>query len=280
MPRNVALSLNRIARPQLPLPAFLELTASLGMKLAEVRNDLPGVAVLDGLPEAELERLLARTGVQIATINALYPFESARHLPANVERLRGLVAEARKVGCRAVVMCPFNEQGDPRTPRQRADELVAALDAYGPIYVEAGMTGLLEPLGFERSALRTKRAALDGIAACKTPGAFALLHDTFHHYLSGEEELFPRQTGLVHVSGVPGGKARSAIVDDDDRILVDESDVMDSRGQLAALLDGGCTAPVSFEPFSPAVRAMSLPELQAAIRRSVAYLLGGAGDRS
>ncbi len=80
MARTVSLSLNRIAAPKLPLAEFLELTASLGMKLAEVRNDLPGVAVLDGLPEAELKGLLARTGVRIATINALYPFESARHL--------------------------------------------------------------------------------------------------------------------------------------------------------------------------------------------------------
>lgn len=272
MAHNITLALNRIAKPQLPLAQFLELTASLGMKLAEVRNDLPGVGVLDGLSQAELTALQARTGVQIATINALYPFESAKHLGANLEKLRDLVAEARKVGCKAIVMCPFNEKGDPRTPRQRADELVAALDAYGPIYAEAGMTGLIEPLGFERSALRTKRAALDGIAACRHPGSFALLHDTFHHYLSGEQELFPKQTGLVHVSGVPAGKPRPAI-EDDDRVLVDASDVMDSRGQVAALLAGGCTAPISFEPFSPAVRALPVPELKAAIQRSVTYLL-------
>lgn len=272
MAQNVSLSLNRIAKPQLPLPEFLELTASLGMKLAEVRNDLPGVGVLDGLSQAELAPVLARTGVQIATINALYPFESAKHLGANLEKLRGLIAEARKVGCKAIVMCPFNEKGDPRTPRQRADELVAALDAYGPLYAEAGMKGLIEPLGFERSALRTKRAALDGIARCKHPGSFALLHDTFHHYLSGEKDLFPGQTGLVHVSGVPAGKPIPAI-EDDDRILVDESDVMDNRGQVAALLRGGCQAPVSFEPFGPAIRALPVPELKAAILRSVEFLL-------
>jgi len=210
--------------------------------------------------------------VQIATINALYPFESASHLQANLEKLRGLIAEARKVGCKAVVMCPFNEKGDPRTPRQRADELVAALDAYGPLYAEAGMTGLIEPLGFERSALRTKRAALDGLARCKHPGSFALLHDTFHHYLSGEKDLFPKETGWVHVSGVPAGKPIPAI-EDDDRILVDQSDVMDNRGQVASLLQGGCRAPVSFEPFGPAVRALPVPELQKAIRRSVEFLL-------
>ena len=273
MAPNVALSLNRIAKPQLPLPEFLELTSALGMRYAELRNDLPGQEVLDGLSQAELSAALARTGVQIASINALYPFESGSHLRANLEKLRALVAEARKVGCRCIVMCPFNEKGDPRTPRERADELVAALDAYGPVYAEAGMTGLIEPLGFERSALRTKRAALDGVARSRWPGSFALLHDTFHHYLSGEEETFPRQTGLVHVSGVPAGKPRPAI-EDDDRVLVDAADVMDSRRQVAALLAGGCTAPISFEPFSPSIRAMPVPELRAALQRSVKYLLG------
>ena len=273
MPRNVPLSLNRIAKPQLPLAEFLELTASLGMANAEVRNDLPGVGVLDGLSPAELQGILARTGVRIATINALYPFESARHLQANLDKLRALVAEAGTVGCRAIVMCPFNEKGDTRTPGQRAEELVAALDAYGPIYAQAGMIGLIEPLGFERSALRTKRAALEGIDRCKHPGSFALLHDTFHHYLSGETELFPDRTGLVHVSGVVG-KPPSAIQDDDDRVLVDERDAMDSRGQVARLLEGGCKAIISFEPFGPAIRAMPVPALKAAILRSVEYLLG------
>jgi len=273
MAPNVALSLNRIAKPELKLGEFLELTSALQMKYAEVRNDLPGQEVLDGLSQAELKAALDRTRVQIVSINALYPFESGRHLPANLEKLRGLIAQARRVGCRCIVMCPFNEKGDPRTPRERADELVAALDAYGPLYAEAGMVGLIEPLGFERSALRTKRAALDGIARSKSPGSFALLHDTFHHYLSGEQELFPRETGLVHVSGVPAGKPRSAI-EDDDRILVDASDVMDNRRQVAALLAGGLTAPISFEPFSPAVRALPVPELKAAIERSVKYLLG------
>jgi 2-keto-myo-inositol isomerase len=272
MPREVALCLNRIAKPELPLPEFLEIAASLGMRYAEVRNDVAGKSMLDGLREAELAAALARTGVGIFSINALYPFESARHLRENVERLRGLVAEARTVGCKAIVMCPFNERGDPRTPGQRAEELAAALDAYGPIYGDAGMIGLIEPLGFERSALRTKRAALDAIDRCRHPGAFALLHDTFHHYLSGETELFPARTGLVHVSGVAAGKPRSA-TEDDDRILVDATDVMDSRGQVAALRAGGYTGPISFEPFSPAIRAMPVPELKAALERSVRYLL-------
>lgn len=272
MSQSVQLSLNRVAKPQLPLPGFLELAASLGMRLAEVRNDFTEKGILDGLSQAELRRAVERTGVRIVSINALYPFESAAHLAANKERLQAFLAEADKVECPYVVMCPYNEAGDPRTPTERTKELVAALNAYGPILLEAGVRGLIEPLGFERSALRTKRAALEGIARSSHPGAFGLLHDTFHHYLAGEKELFPRETALIHVSGVRAGKPKPAITDDD-RLLVDELDVMDTRGQVAALLKGGCTAPVSYEPFSPEVRALPVPELKAALQRSVKYLL-------
>jgi len=267
------LSLNRILSPQLPLPEFLKLTADLGMKMAEVRNDFAEKGVLDGLSEAQLKKALAETGVRIITINALYPFEHGKSLQANVEKLKGLIAEARKVSCPHIVMCPFNEVGDPRTPTQRATDLVAALNAYGPLFTEAGMVGLIEALGFERSALRTKRAALDGIARCAYPKAFALLHDTFHHYLSGETELFPRETALIHVSGVVAGKPKRAI-EDDDRILVDSSDVLDSRGQVAALLKAGCQAPISYESFSPKIRALPVPELKMALLASVNYLVG------
>lgn len=224
MPQNVQLSLNRIAKPQLPLPEFLQLAAGLGMKYVEVRNDIAGQEVLDGLSDAALEKAQADSGVRILTINALYPFERGQSLQANLVKLEGLIADARRVGCPHIVMCPFNELGDTRPPAQRAQELVAALDAYGPLFTAAGMVGLVEALGFERSTLRTKRAALDGIRRCKFPQAYKLVHDTFHHYLSGETELFPAETGLVHVSGVPRSKPKAAINDDDDRILVDASD--------------------------------------------------------
>jgi 2-keto-myo-inositol isomerase len=272
--QTVQLSLNRIAKPQLPLPEFLRLAADLGMKYVEVRNDVPGQPVLDGLSDAELRKAQADTGVQILTINALYPFERGQTLPATLEKLKGLIADARRVGCPHIVMCPFNELGDTRPAAQRAEELVATLNAYGPLLAAAGMVGLVEPLGFARSTLRTKRAALEGIRKCATPNAFKLVHDTFHHYLSGETEFFPAETGLVHVSGVAKGKAKEAIQDDDDRILVDASDSMDNRGQVAKLLAGGCKAVVSYEPFGPSVRALAVPELKKALQESVKYLLG------
>ena len=237
----------------------------------EVRNDFTEIGILDGLSDAALAAAFKATGTKALTINALYPFEDLKSLDANLEKLKGLIKEARRIDCPMIVLCPLNDAADPRTPAQRADELVQALNAYGPLFAEAGMKGLIEPLGFEICALRTKQAALAGIAKCTHPERFALLHDTFHHYLSGETEFFPRQTAIVHVSGVLAGKAKPAITDED-RILVDERDIMDNRGQVKALLAGGCTAAFSYEPFSSQVRDMPLSDLKPQLQASIDYL--------
>jgi 2-keto-myo-inositol isomerase len=267
------LCLNRIIKPQIPLEEFLQFTADLGIKYVEVRNDFTDKGILDGLSDAALQKLFKETGIQVLTINALYPFEDVKVLEENINRLKGLIAEAKRVNCPQIVLCPLNDANDKRSPAQRAEELVTALTAYGPSFAQAKMTGLIEPLGFTICSLRTKKAALEGIAKCKYPESYQLLHDTFHHYLSGETEFFPKQTAIVHVSGVLPGKTKAATTDDD-RILVTKDDIMDNRGQLAALLEAGCTAPISYEPFSSQVRDLPLSELKPQLQESIEYLFG------
>jgi 2-keto-myo-inositol isomerase len=228
---------------------------------------------LDGLSDATLQMSFTKTGIKALTINALYPFEDAGVLKENIEKLKGLIAEAKRIRCPQIVLCPLNDAHDKRSPAQRADELVTALTAYGPLFAEAKMIGLIEPLGFAICSLRTKKSALEGIARCNYPDSYQLLHDTFHHYLSGETEFFPKQTAIVHVSGVPAGKAKAALTDED-RILVTRDDIVDNRGQVAALLKGGCTAPISYEPFSSRVRELPLSELKAQLQKSIEYLFG------
>jgi 2-keto-myo-inositol isomerase len=271
MSKTDLLCLNRVIKPQIPLEEFLKFTADLGIRYVEVRNDFTEKGVLDGLSEAALQMAFNKTGIKALTINALYPFEDVSVLKGNTERLQGLIAEAKRINCPQIVLCPLNDASDKRSPVQRADELVTALNAYAPLFAEAGMIGLVEPLGFEICSLRTKKTALEGIAACDYPESYQLLHDTFHHYLSGETELFPKQTAIIHVSGVLAGKAKGAIRDAD-RILVTKDDVMDNRGQVAALLDGQCRAPISYEPFSPQVRELPLSELKAQLQKSIDYL--------
>jgi len=271
MSRPDLLCLNRIIKPQIPLEEFLKFTADLGINYVEVRNDFTDKGILDGLSDAAVQKAFTDTGIQALTINALYPFEDSRVLKDNMEKLKGLIAEAKRIRCPQIVMCPLNDAGDNRSPAQRADELVMALNAYGPLFAEAKMIGLIEPLGFPICSLRTKKAALEGIARCNYPECYRLLHDTFHHYLSGETEFFPTQTAMIHVSGLLAGKSK-AVTTDEDRILVTMDDVMDNRDQVATLLAGGCRAPVSYEPFSSQLRNLPLPELKAQLQKSIDYL--------
>ena len=110
-----------------------------------------------------------KTGVKALTINALYPFEDVKVLKENIEKLKDLIAEAKRINCPQIVLCPLNDANDKRSTAQRADELVTALSAYGPLFAEAKMIGLVEPLGFTICSLRTKKTALEGIAGCHYP---------------------------------------------------------------------------------------------------------------
>ena len=257
--------------PKSPLAEFFEFANDLGFESVELRNDLAGKQILDGLPDDTVRNLLNVTGIKPLTINALYPFEDARALDANLEKLKGLIAEAKRINCSQIVLCPLNEAGDPRSPSQRAAQLVTALNAFGPLFAEAKMTGLIEPLGFSVSALRTKKEALGGISQCDYPGSYKLLHDTFHHYLGEETDFFPAETALVHVSGVLPGKERLAIADSD-RVLVTGDDILDNRGQVATLLNSRYTGPFSYEPFSQEVQRLPVATLKIDLHKSVQYL--------
>ena len=151
------------------------------------------------------------------------------------------------------MLCPVNDPADARSQDLRAHALRTALTALAPILRSCGITGLIEPLGFPESALRTKRAALDAIDATAASDTFALLHDTFHHFLSGETDLFPAATALVHVSGVVDRSLPVASIRDMHRVLVTDDDRLGTIAQLRALLAGGYNGSVSIEPFAPGV---------------------------
>jgi 2-keto-myo-inositol isomerase len=257
--------------PELPLLEFFQFATDLGFKYVELRNDLAGKEILDGLSDDALRQLLDVTSIKPLTINALSRFEDVRAVDANLVRLKGLIVQAKRINCSQIVLCPLNEADDSRSPGERAEQLVTALNAFGPLLAEAKMTGLIEPLGFSVSALRTKRQALAGISQCDYPGSYKLLHDTFHHYLGEEEDFFPEETALVHVSGVLPGKVRSAITDSD-RVLVTGDDILDNRGQVATLLRAGYTGPFSYEPFSQEVQRLPAATLKIDLQASVQYL--------
>lgn len=234
-------ALNHIVAPKLPLRDFFAMARRLGITDVEIRNDLPDV-VGSMAPEA-VKSAADEAGVAIIAINALYPFNIwLGDLPARAVRLADY---ARACGAQGLVMCPLNEG----TNVSYAD-LVTALSAMAPILLDRALTGLVEPLGFPGSSLRMKREAIDAIQETRTENVYKLVHDTFHHHLAGETELFPGWTGLVHISGVTDTDVDVSAMQDAHRVLVDENDRLENIGQLGLLRDAAYSGPASLEPFS------------------------------
>lgn len=269
----MSFALNHIATAKLRLARFLDLARELGISAVEIRNDLAGVEIADGTAPEQVRREAEARGMAILTINALYPFDVW-----NAERAEAaarLAAYAQACGARALVLCPLNSTDDRRSPAQRAEDLRSALKGLMPILAQHGIEGLVEPLGFPESALRTKRAAIEAIDAVDGAGTFKVLHDTFHHFLAGEDELFPERTGLVHISGVEDRSLAREVIRDAHRVLVGPADRMDNVGQIRALRAAGYAGPFSFEPFAPSVHELADPA--AALRESMSFVAREAG---
>src|SRR5689334_14852216 len=247
-------ALNHITSPRLRLAAFLRLAGELGVHAVEIRNDLRGVEIADGTPAAEVRGLAEAAGVEILSINALQRFNEWG--PAREREAVALAAYAGDCGVKALVMCPVNSRDDTRGAMQRVDDLRHSLAALTPILADHGILGLVEPLGFPESSLRLRRVAVEAIDAVGGGTVFRLVHDTFHHFLAGETELFPDRTGLVHVSGVEDRSLPRDAIRDEHRVLVGPGDLLDNVGQVEALLAGGYRGPFSFEPFAESVHSM------------------------
>ena len=79
--------------------------------------------------------------------------------------------------------------------RRGSASFADALTALAPLLRSTGVVGLVEPLGFPECSLRLKREALDAIDAVEGADVFKLVHDTFHHHVAGETEIFPGPDG-------------------------------------------------------------------------------------
>ncbi len=270
------LALNHILCPSLTPAAFCALAGELGVGQVELRNDLGAADPLGGLAPAELRARAADAGVRVISINALQRFNLAA-ARAEVERtLDQLLALARALGCGALVLCPTNDPADPRSPVERQNETVAALRALRPRFEDAGVLGLVEPLGFAESSLRS---LVDAQAAIRAAGGqcYRVVHDTFHHHL-GPDTLVTlgdtydvALTGLVHLSAVVD-EVPDAQLRDRHRVLPSAGDRLGSVAQLARLAELGYRGPVSLEPFAPSVQALAPAALRAALAASLALV--------
>jgi len=170
------------------------------------------------------------------------------------------------------VLCPTNSLRDARSAEQRHTDLVYALRQLKPMLDDAGLVGLIEPLGFEECAVRRKSQAVRAIEELGSSATFRLVHDTFHHHLAGEGLFFPEHTGLIHISGVEDVALSPGQMRDGHRVLVGAADRLGNAQQLHTLLQAGYSGFASFEPFAEEIAAAQ--DIEQRLDASMQYLRG------
>jgi len=257
--------------PGLGLERFFRLTRDLGLNKVELRNDLAGGKILDDYSPDQVKAMMNQSGIQVITINAIQHFNLVSAWDRVVEDVNRMLETARTIGCPNIVLCPNNDVQDRRTAQAFYQDTVTALDKLAPLFKESGVTGLVEPLGFEECSLRSKDTAVEAIREAAYDG-YRLVHDTFHHYLGPDDSVKPFDTGLVHISGVEA-KISSRQFRDAHRVLVDGADKLKNLEQIKTLLDRDYEGDFSFEPFSGDVHRMDIEEMKLAVDKSIAFII-------
>lgn len=271
-------ALNRIACPTLGLLDFFKVAREIGVSKVELRNDLPGGRITDGLAPSEAAALASRNGVEVIAINALQKFNVKALAEQVAAELGQLLEIAAALRCPAVVLCPNNDAADRRDADTRRAETAEALAAFGPLFSAVGILGYVEPLGFAESSLSSVVLAAEAIKR-SGQSCYRVLFDTFHHHLGPDTAAVigvgydVRSTGLIHASGVesavPAERTR-----DEHRVLVSGRDRTGCREQILQHIRLGYTGDISLEPFSPEVQRLGRDDLAFALKKTLRYLQG------
>ena len=243
-------ALNHMVAPNLGYEAFFDLAKSLGIEGVEIRNDI-ATSLMDMASARKVRGLAEVRGLTVISVNALQRFN--QWSAARAKEAKELASYAAAAGAKSLVLCPVNDATFTPSNAERLGGLRAALTSLAPILKDHGINGLVEPLGFAECSLRLKSEAIAAIDATGTADTFSLMHDTFHHFVAGETEMFPFRTGLVHISGVTDKSQTAGTMRDPHRVLVDAADMIDNVGQIKALSAGGYGGVFSFEPFAAEV---------------------------
>jgi 2-keto-myo-inositol isomerase len=233
-------ALNQKSCVELPFEAFLKVATDAGCIGVEPRNDL-GRPFFDGIAPAEAAAMAQRYGLRLLGLSEVYGFnvwddERAAQIAALLE-----TAEASGAETVSLIPCVDDRQAMP---------LVEVLREMVPMFKGRSVVPLIEPIGFATSSIRCKAPlvrAIDRVA----PDLFRMVHDTFQHCISGETELFPELTGMLHISGISDPNVMLDHQQDAHRIWVDADDRCGNITQIAALLNGGYQGGVSFECTAP-----------------------------
>lgn len=251
-------SVNHMTMANASYQELLDVAGGLNCVGVELRTDL--ASELFGGSTAEAAATSAQNqGLRILALSEVKAFNDLSD--EKLDQAESLMKIARACGAEAISLIPRND-GQFTEESVRKTQLREALVALEPLLNSYNLIGLIEPLGFEESSLRFKGEVVDIIESLGATERFKIVHDTFHHHLSGEDAFYPSHTGMVHISGVVDSNLASHQMQDAHRVLVDESDCLDNIGQIKALLEGGYTGPFSYEAFSPEVHAFTDPRAE------------------
>jgi 2-keto-myo-inositol isomerase len=240
-------SLNHMAAPKLGYNAFFDLALRLGVTAVEIRNDIP-TSLMGNKNAKSIAALAKDKGITIINVNALQRWN--QWSKAKADEAKKLAEYTALTGAKNLILVPTNDKKFRPSTEERLDGVRVALTGLKSILKDYGLIGCVEPLGFEECSLRLKAEALAAIDDVGGAKRFKVTHDTFHHFVGGEKEVFGARTGLIHVSGVVDAKHARATMRDPQRVLVDADDMIDNKGQVQRLMADGYKGYVSFEPFS------------------------------
>jgi len=250
-----AIGLNHKTMPCASTVSVLDAAHGMGCVGVELRNDL-AAPLFDGKPPEAIRDAAASKGLRILSLAEVYGFND--NGDATRAQVQELIDLAKGCGAEAVALIPRIEVTPVPRKIQRA-QLHASLVALRPLFEQSGITGLIEPLGFANSSLRLKADVRTVLNDLQNPACFALIHDTFHHALAGETEVFAKDTKIVHISGVTDPTVAFADMSDAHRGLVDGHDRLGNIEQIADLRAQGYDGPFSHEAFSADVHALEDP---------------------
>lgn len=245
-------AINHMTCPRLSFQSLIDLAGRTGCSGLELRNDL-SMPLFDGLSAVEAREIAMDNNIKLFGLAEVSAFNDLSSRA--VEEADKLASQAVSCGALGVALIPRND-GKATSAGERQEALYKSLESLSPVFRKHGVQGFVEPLGFIQSSLRCKREVVDTINALDVQNEFKLIHDTFHHHLADETEVFPQHTAMVHVSGVIDTGLSAAQMLDSHRVLVNESDRLRNIEQLRQLNLGGYDGPVSMEAFAQSVHML------------------------
>ena len=269
--------LNRMICPHLDIKKFFQLTVDLGLNKIELRNDLPGSRIIDNYSIEQINDFSKEYHIKILTINALQKFNLPTSFTKTIKELKKLINISKTIGCIAIVLCPNNDVNDKRSSQQIFKDTVVALKLFSPLFLDNGLLGYIEPLGFKESSIRSLIIAMKAIQESDCPN-YKIVYDSFHHFIGPDTfEMLKNSydisyTGLLHLSGVENNLPINQL-SDDDRVLITEKDRLKNREQLKILLELGYLGEISFEPFAKKIQNMKIKDIKNTINQSIDYLM-------